>query len=374
VSICPTSVAILLEAKKVTRVDEQEPSYQPKRQRKSLGQVVDTTRVQPTRNRRSVKADQQMQPETPMPKPAPASTRTGRSRVVESTRPARPVAVIDLEATEKPKRPRRTNSSQVSPPSSTIRFASTSRSSARVMRGFGYNVRTNLNFGRMLSLLCLVGLVVLAYWLLNSSQFLVTQITVNGSRFLDVQGVIAQTDVDKINVFLLDEDAIATKLEQLPFVLEAHVEKALPNQLTVDIVERQEAVDWKIDGTNYLVDKDGVILQVLETLPANASSYPAINSLDKQDLKLGDKVDSVAVDGAQAIWPAMSQNGFQVASLDYEPTTGLTVVSKDGKWKALFGSSAELNKKISILKGLLADHSLKWSFADLRWTARPAIQ
>jgi cell division protein FtsQ len=356
-------------------VDEQEPSYQPKRQRKLPAQAVDTTRVQPTRTRRSVKPDQQVQPETPMPKPTSASTRTVRSRVVESTRPARPVAVIDLEATEKPKRPRRTNSTQqVSPPSPTIRFASTSRSSARVMRGFGYNVRTNLNFGRMLSLLCLVGLIVLAYWLLNSSQFLVTQITVNGSRFLDVKGVIAQTDVDKINVFLLDEDAIAAKLEQLPFVLEAHVEKALPNQLTVDIVERQEAVDWKIDDTNYLVDKDGVILQVLETLPANASSYPAINSLDKQDLKLGDKVDSVAVDGAQAIWPAMSQNGFQVASLDYEPTTGLTVVSKDGKWKALFGSSAELNKKISILKGLLADHSLKWSFADLRWTARPAIQ
>ena len=67
-----------------------------------------------------------------------------------ASRPARPVAVIDLEAhadKPRPTRARRTSVSGVrlnglSRPRPTIRFASTGRTSSRVIRSVGYNVWT----------------------------------------------------------------------------------------------------------------------------------------------------------------------------------------------------------------------------------------
>ncbi len=299
-----------------------------------------------------------------------------------ASRPARPVAVIDLEAGADEPRPRRVRriirkrgeAKRPAAPRPTIRFASTGRTSSRVIRSVGYNVWTGLNLTRIVCGLALVGLLVLGYWLLTAPNFLISQVKLNGSHFLDVPGVIAQTGVDKTNVFLLDEKAVADKLKQLPYVLDAKVEKALPNQLNVQVVERQEAVNWKIGSTNYLVDKEGMVLEAVPTLPDEAAKFPVINSLDNRELKVGDKVDAVAVQSVQLLLPGLTQNGFELASLDYSPVNGLTAVSKDGKWQALFGTSDELDKKISILKGLLADSSVKWKFADLRWTSRPAVQ
>ncbi|HEX2912770.1 MAG TPA: FtsQ-type POTRA domain-containing protein [Chloroflexia bacterium] len=239
--------------------------------------------------------------------------------------------------------------------------------------------RSNSNFtpGRVLSGIGMVAFAILGYWLLNSSTFYVSKIELKGNHYLNSQEVIKATGVDKSNVFTLNEDEVTGQLKKLPYVLSVKASKGLPDKLNVEVTERVPAYNWKIGGMCYLVDRDGVVLEAVfeQDLSPDAQAFPVIQSLDDRKLKVGDKVDATAVRSSQAIQTQLTDAGFKLAAIQYAPGSGLIAVSapESGNWKALLGSDAELDKKIEILKGLLADKSLKWSLADLRFVNKPAI-
>ncbi|MBZ0325048.1 MAG: cell division protein FtsQ/DivIB, partial [Alphaproteobacteria bacterium] len=70
---------------------------------------------------------------------------------------------------------------------------------------------------------------------------------------------LAATRGDPILAF--DPDAARARLEALPWVRSAWVEKRLPDTVYLRIVERQPLALWQRDGALMLVDADGVILQ-----------------------------------------------------------------------------------------------------------------
>lgn len=259
-----------------------------------------------------------------------------------------------------------------------VRLSSTAAIGAgsTVSRGFGHGLLGDIRNGRIPSFLGLVAMIFLGYWLLTAPNFRVTNVQVKNGRFLEAKDVVASTGVDQQNIFMLNESEIAGKIKKLPYVLDAEVVKALPNSLTVQVKERVSMLNWRVGSTNYLVDPDGVVLETMVQLPANAANYTAIKSLDDKPLKIGDKVDPVAVRSAPLIVKKLEEISFGTASLDYSPTNGLIAmgIKEQGSRKIVLGTDAELDKKMSILKSLMADQSLKWTFADLRFTAKPAIQ
>ncbi len=269
----------------------------------------------------------------------------------------------------------------VAPPRARIRLDSSVRAPSLRVRVRSPRPQTSSVLrtgGRWLSLLALLGLVVLTYWLLTSPTFHVSQVEVKGSRFLNGPEVLKITGADKSNIFLLNEDEVGRKLQALPYVLEAKVTKTIPDRLTVEVIERTSAINWKVGSTSYLVDRDGVVLDAVneKDLPAQAQTFTVIESLDDRRLKLGDRVDGVAVRSAPIIQGQLAQSGVKIAAVQYSPSSGLLVLSapEAGNWKALLGTDAQLDKKINILKGLLADKNIKWSYADLRFVNKPAIQ
>ena len=241
-----------------------------------------------------------------------------------------------------------------------------------------FNGKALARTGRLVSLLILVALIGAGVWVLTSNTFHVSRVEVTGSRSLDASKVLQMTGADKQNIFFLDEAAITRKLEALPYVLTAQVSKEFPDGLSVQITERQSVLDWKFGTTNYLVDGDGIVLDTYadKDLPQDAKAFPVIQSLDSRSLQIGDRVDAVAVRSAQTIQSQLTAAKLKITAVQYSPTTGLLVLGTTGplNWKALVGTDAELDKKINILKGLLADTTLKWSYVDLRFVNKPVIQ
>jgi cell division septal protein FtsQ len=234
------------------------------------------------------------------------------------------------------------------------------------------------NPARLVSFAAIVLLVGFGYWLLNAPNFNVQKVELTGNRLLTADAVVQATGVDKINVFSLNEDQVAAKIKTLPYILQASVTKTLPDKITVAVTERQSVLNWKVGGYCYLVDPDGVVLDsyIDQDLPESAKAYPVIESLDDRQMQMGDRVDSVAVRSAQAIQSQLAAADIKVAAIQYSPTSGLLVISDpaSGNWKALLGTDAQLDQKVAILKGLLADEGIKWSYADLRFINKPAIQ
>ncbi len=235
-----------------------------------------------------------------------------------------------------------------------------------------------LRNGRVVSLLGLLAVIGLGYWLLTGAGFRISKVEVKGSRFLNSAEVIRLTGVDKENVFLLDEASVAQKVRALPYVLESKVSKQFPDGMQVEVVERKSVLNWKVGSLNYLVDAEGVVLESLadQQLNQEAKKFTVIQSLDDRKLKSGDRVDAVAIRSAQTIQSQLASSGFKLSAVQYSPTAGLIVVSapESGNWKALLGTDAQLDQKINLLKGLLSDKNIKWSYADLRFVNKPAIQ
>ncbi|MEI6046400.1 MAG: FtsQ-type POTRA domain-containing protein [Chloroflexota bacterium] len=249
-------------------------------------------------------------------------------------------------------------------------------SGSTVSRGFGHGLMADIRNGRLPSFLGLVATLVLGYWLLTAPNFRATNVQVMDGRFLNVKEAIAVTALDQQNIFLLDEEEAANKLRKLPYVLDVSLSKALPNEVIIEVTERHSKLNWRVGSVNYLVDQEGVVLESLIQLSADATKFAVIKSLDDKPLKVGDRVDPVAVRSAPLILKKLEENSIGITSLDYSPTSGLIAIGikEQGSRKILLGTDAELDKKMGILKSLLQDQNLKWTFADLRFTAKPAIQ
>jgi cell division protein FtsQ len=64
-----------------------------------------------------------------------------------------------------------------------------------------------------------------------------------------------------------DSRAAQRRIESLPWVERASVERVLPDRLDVHVVERAPYAVWRLNGRHFLVDKAG---RVLATVPSDA--------------------------------------------------------------------------------------------------------
>ncbi|HUZ84176.1 MAG TPA: FtsQ-type POTRA domain-containing protein [Gaiellales bacterium] len=110
-----------------------------------------------------------------------------------------------------------------------------------------------------------VGYVVLAH----TSVFAVRAVSVRGgSPALDaeVQRVVARA-VGHESLLNVSAAAVARKVEQIPFVQAATVDRAFPNSLTVSITRDRPAIYARIGRAGYLVAADGRVLAAAATRP-----------------------------------------------------------------------------------------------------------
>jgi POTRA domain, FtsQ-type/Cell division protein FtsQ len=265
-------------------------------------------------------------------------------------------------------------------PQARIRLDSTVPSAAMRLQAFnGGNFWNNFwRTGRVVSFIGLCATIVLTYYLLNSPNFYVTRIEVKNSRYLNYQEAVRVAELENKNIFLLSEAEVARKIKVLPYVQDVRVTKALPDKLTLELTERQRAVIWKVGSLNYIVDAEGIVLEshLDKDLPAEVKNFPGVQSLDERRLKPGDRVDIAAVRSAATVQGELTKAGIKIAAVQYSPGSGLLVQSAPdaGNWRALFGTDAQLERKIAILRALLADKNIKWSYADLRFVNKPSVQ
>lgn len=71
------------------------------------------------------------------------------------------------------------------------------------------------------------------------------------------------------SMLLLDARQARERLEALPFVAQAEVQKYFPGGLRIDITERKPFAVWQKDGALSIIDRHGVILR-----PANPQRLP----------------------------------------------------------------------------------------------------
>jgi cell division protein FtsQ len=94
--------------------------------------------------------------------------------------------------------------------------------------------------------------------------FEVRQVTISGQRSLSAADVLAAAAVtDRNSLLFLDAPAVRERLMEDPLIRDARVRKLYPDQLAIEIVERDAFALWQNDGQVFVIASDGKPIETL---------------------------------------------------------------------------------------------------------------
>lgn len=116
-------------------------------------------------------------------------------------------------------------------------------------------------FWRLLALLFGGTAVILAAtFVFTSNAFRIEQVNVSGTHNQALIDAIQRMGMQKQNIFLVNVTAITAQVESYPLVASASLSKQWPNQLLINVVERQPVLLWQTTQGTYSVDSQGVVI------------------------------------------------------------------------------------------------------------------
>lgn len=215
-----------------------------------------------------------------------------------------------------------------------------------------------------------------AWWLYGSRYMTVHEVRVTGASQLSEQQVRDIAGIEGASAFRVDLRAAEERLEALPQVRNATIEKHGWTGATITLEERLPWGSWQINGVNVPIDFDGYVLDGVQA-PDGA---PVIVEVEPQRaIRAGDRLDPGAVQlAARLVDESERTFGRRVVALAYRQAAGITVVLSgadvDGApiW-ATFGDSRDYDYKVAALYVLIEqarEADVKLTAVDLRFGSR----
>ena len=257
-------------------------------------------------------------------------------------------------------------------------------------------------FWKVFSIFALVLMVVLgANFALTSTAFRITQVGVAGTHNPLLVQSIQHMGIQGQNIFLIDVVALTARIDLLPMVASAALEKQWPNQLQVIVSERTPVLLWQTKHGAYSVDRDGVVIApVNETIGADSLKIVVDmrnhgnggQDVAGQSIHPGARVNEATIAFAMAVFERLPRLvGITDYSLLYDDTTPATLVNgqsnpgEDGSyvvksksgWLAYLGGPHDANpldNRLIELQQILAlaqQQQLNLATVDLRFGFRP---
>ena len=133
-----------------------------------------------------------------------------------------------------------------------------------------------------LSILCWAAYSVIFY-LATAPRFEVKKLSVSGLKRVEENQILAKAGFGVgTNVFRVNLQQIRARVEELQWVRYAMVERVLPDQIIIKVVEREPIGLARIRGEVFEFDMDG---KILDPDPLTGSSFPILDGLRGGDSK-----------------------------------------------------------------------------------------
>lgn len=163
-----------------------------------------------------------------------------------------------------------------------------------ILRKLAYGV------GLILLLVVLMMTVRFPALLAADGRYRLEAIEMRGLHILRGKDILAAGEVElDANIFALDLQGMASRIERLPWVKNAHIVRKPPDRLMVDITERRRLAWIKMDKI-YSIDNDGVLLpgEPAMTETRTELDLPVINGFEQvaDSLCLGEPIEDEALE------------------------------------------------------------------------------
>lgn len=141
--------------------------------------------------------------------------------------------------------------------------------------------------------------------------------------------------------------------------------RGLPDTLRIELKERQSKIVWQVEGRNYLVDSQGLIIKEIQgesdlpkvkdnkNLPVLANQAVASEIFLNFIVEVNNKFSEVI--------------GFRISSFGINETIFQVDALTDQGWKVIFDTTRSVNPQLSDLKQFLSEHKDEMTeYADVR--------
>jgi cell division protein FtsQ len=219
-----------------------------------------------------------------------------------------------------------------------------------------------------------IAMISAAVGLYTSPLLRVQRLEVVGATAVSADEVSSLARLDGDSMMRLDLASAEERVETIPMVQSARLERRWPQTVRVVVTERAPWAFWQAGEDRFVIDSEGVVL------PGSAplESAPVIADISGP-LRLfpGDHVDRDAVVLSKALLERVPATlAMNVAALEYSPQQGLALTT-DAGYRVVVGDSQNVDHKLAVwqaIEGRLGRETMAGHVLDLRFGDRPSFQ
>lgn len=245
------------------------------------------------------------------------------------------------------------------PPDSLAPAPAPARSSRRARRNRNRKLRRVLVAVLILSSMAVGGVA-----LVRSPLFEVDGIRIVGTQLLTRETVIAQSGLRVgMNVLSVDTESVRRRLETLPLVRKATVERLYPSKVRIRLIERVAAATARTPGGLWLIERSGLLIAPVSATPLGLS-----------EVRVTATVGSPAMAEAMRLWSAMP-DWARAKTTDIGASDPLLVTATIGGTRIIFGSADEVVPKMQAIVAIFErakTDGRRVARIDVRAPRRPA--
>ena len=224
---------------------------------------------------------------------------------------------------------------------------------------------------------------------LFSPSFSIGQVTVKGTSNAALAQSIQHMGMQGQNIFLIDLAAFTSRVDALPPVASASIEKIWPNALSVNVVERQPVLLWQTPRATYSVDGHGVVIGLASETAGAGNLMTVVDVRGKeatQRVQPGTQLNAADIAFARQVFAKLAGvAGISTFMLRYDAASGQSsgigsfIVQSSQGWIAYLGSANDTNpldNRLVELRQILSvaqQRQLTLATIDLRYGLRPVF-
>jgi cell division septal protein FtsQ len=239
---------------------------------------------------------------------------------------------------------------------------------------------------RFLTIFALIALATVAVgFALFSPSFYVGQVTVEGTSNPALVHTLQHMGMQGQNIFLLDIAGFTSRVDALPLVASASIQKEWPNALTVSVVERRPVLLWQTPQATYSVDSHGIVIALAGETAGADHLMTVVDTRSRavtQRVHPGTQLDAADIAFAQQVFVQLPHiTGISAFTLSYGMAAGSAsfIVPSQQGWIAYLGGSGDTNpleNRLVELQQILSraqQQQLNLATVDLRYGLRPVF-
>lgn len=191
------------------------------------------------------------------------------------------------------------------------------------------------------------------------------------------------------NVWFMDTAGAAERVEALPWVRRAHIDRQWPNLVTISVTERVPAARVMLPDAGakapapqrpvprFAVIDDGLRVLGVEGDDERDAALPVlfVQPLPSGIDAPGSDVSSAQLAQALDASKRLTRLGVRITEIESRPATGIGFTTAS-HLRVLFGSTADFERKVELLGAIVKRiaHPEEVAYVDLRSAAAPTVQ